>query len=508
MQPLPLFSKRKDRLHRWVGNVLAAIFIAFFLRTFLVAPYRAETDAAAPEIPRGSHFFVWKLTHDFEPGDLIAYRQGSWASVGRVVRNEDGNIWVNKNGDADALVPRKHIIGKVISIYWRASDSTQSTPGFYIGQSSFPYGDSIEITSVERSKNQMTVKGRYNLVSADSARLALHITSTNNSFAPEDPKQSVQISKWSGIFELTHSHVVPGLPHVNLYSPDGNPFAEIYFGTKAEALEEGKMDLHVPDASAETWSPPLAPGEKPDVQKIRDEIKTLMEQNNYEEALQRQIWYFNHSLQSGEVNPVRLSFGIMNWSELGRRYPKAKQALVEIRDRDVREFSEGRGYSELFLEIQSLDRELQDDGATLALFKTIYQQDKQLAGQCYGYAENLLIQNGDYDLCLKCIGDPQAHFESFRRGFEMQKESQERLAEVRKQFPPPATPLPRGFFTPPDLGQLATNHFVEQGCKLVEILVGTDHRADAEKIRDEAVSVLDDPRLKSAVTDAEKKIVK
>ena len=259
-------------------------------------------------------------------------------------------------------------------------------------------------------------------------------------------------------------------------------------------------------AAAETWSPTLAPGEKPDLQKIRDEIKTLMEQNQYEAALQRQIWYFNHALQYGEINPIRVSFGIMNWGELGRRYPKAKQALVEIRDRDAQEFLAGRGYAELFLEIQSLNRELQDDDATIALFKTIYhQQDKQLASQCYYYVEDALMQKGEYALCLDCLGDPQVNFESARRGFEMAIESQKRLADIRKQYPEPA-PRFASAFRPPDMAQLATNNFVSRVCKLVEILVATGHQAGAEKIRDQAVTVLDDARLKSAVSDVEQKI--
>jgi serine/threonine protein kinase len=379
---------------------------------------------------------------------------------------------------------------------------------FYIGQTNFPLGDSIEITSLVRTKDRLMAKGHYHLVSADSARLALYITTTNDIGVLTDSRQQMQISKGSGDFELVHTHLVPGLPHVSMYA-DGNPFAGIYFGNQDEAVEESKLDLghyQMPDA-AETWSPALAPGEKPDVQKIRDEIKTLMEQNDYEGALQRQLWYFIHAVQFGEINPVRLSFGIMNWHELGQRYPKAKQALIEIRDRDVREFSAGRGYAELFLEVQSLNRELHDDEATLALFKEIYQQDKQLAQPCYYYVQDSLMQNGDYDLCLKCIGDPQEHFESFQRSFEMQIENQQRMAEMRKKYPMPIPPF-AGAFRSPDMGQMATNNFVGQVCKLVEILVATGHKDGAEKIRDEAIGVLDDARLKSAVGDAEEKVRK
>jgi tetratricopeptide (TPR) repeat protein len=120
-----------------------------------------------------------------------------------------------------------------------------STTNFYVGQTNFPNGDVIEITSVVRNETQMVVKGRYNLVSHENAQLALYITSTNNSSSPDDPEQSMQISKGSGDFELIHSHVFPGLPHVNMYPMGGGgPFAELYFGTKAEALEENKLNLN------------------------------------------------------------------------------------------------------------------------------------------------------------------------------------------------------------------------------------------------------------------------
>ncbi len=50
----------------------------------------------------------------------------------------------------------------------------------FIGQKYFPGGDSIEIKSVERSTDSMVVKGQYNLVSQDSALLALYITATKS----------------------------------------------------------------------------------------------------------------------------------------------------------------------------------------------------------------------------------------------------------------------------------------------------------------------------------------
>ena len=116
---------------------------------------------------------------------------------------------------------------------------TSSIKSDYIGQSDFPKGDSIEITSVKRSTNRMVVKGHYNLVSTDQAELALYITTSTDIRVPEDSQQRMEISKGRGDFELTHSHLIPGLPHVSMYA-DGEPIAALYFGTKAEALEESK----------------------------------------------------------------------------------------------------------------------------------------------------------------------------------------------------------------------------------------------------------------------------
>ena len=243
-------------------------------------------------------------------------------------------------------------------------------------------------------------------------------------------------------------------------------------------------------ATVQAWSPKLAPGEKPDLAKIRDEIQTLMNAGSYEAALQRQVWYFNHALEYGESNPVRLSFGIMNWGELARRYPPARQALVEIRDRDVRQFANGGGYFELFSEVENINRELGDEDSTYALFKSIEQRDPQLAQQCYGYAENLLVEKGEYALCLKYIGDPQGRFDFIRSVRERMNEildrtSQNNQARMRKQ---------------------ANDSFVNDTRRLVEILVGSGHTDEAQKIQSEAVAVLNDPRLQSAVGDAEEKV--
>jgi hypothetical protein len=243
-------------------------------------------------------------------------------------------------------------------------------------------------------------------------------------------------------------------------------------------------------ASAETWKPETLPNGKVDLNQVRDEIQARMNAQDYEGALQRQIWYFSHALEHGEVNPIRLSFGIMHWGELGRRYPKARQALVEIRDQRVGEFERGGGYSELFSEVQNVNRELGEPSATATLFRSIERRDPQLARQCYPYAESVLVEQGDYTSCLKYLGDPQARFAFLRDARERTMGMLDRMptanqANKRKQ---------------------ANDTFVNECRKLVEILVGIGRTPEAQTLANQAIAVLNDPRLQSAVADAEGRV--
>ncbi len=171
----------------------------------------------------------------------------------------------------------------------------------------------------------------------------------------------------------------------------------------------------------------------------------------------------------------------------------------------------------MFQEVDAINRELQDDEATYALFKTVYATDKRLARQCYFIVEARLTEKGEYQLCLSCIGDPQARFNLIRQGFEADQANVKRLAEQRQELARQTTESgpkdgsPKAWF-PPDTSEMlkknADDRFVRSVGQLVEILVGTGHRSEAEEIRDQAASILDDPRVKSAVDDAEKKVRK
>jgi len=280
------------------------------------------------------------------------------------------------------------------------------------------------------------------------------------------------------------------------------------------------LGVHIatnPPASVETWTPTVAPGEKPDLQKILNEADDLMKHGQYEESLGRHIWLQCHQIEYG--GSYQNTSAIISWVELGRRYPKAKQALLEIRDSEAREFAEGRGYSDLFGDIQSINHQLQDDDATYDLFNAIRKGDPQLADQCRFYAASVMFSKGEYQWCYDTMGNPQSLLSSAKGNFdreigmykqsaENQERSRQQMAEFHRQHGMTNLPAPSYPDTSEMMFSSATNRFVSAVTMEIEVLLGTGHPTEAGQIRDQALAMMPDPRLESAITDAQARIQK
>ena len=231
-------------------------------------------------------------------------------------------------------------------------------------------------------------------------------------------------------------------------------------------------------ASTESWSPAAAPGENPDPNKVLEEAGELMGRGEFEQALQRQIWYHNHAAEiQPSLSAVRRSFGLSAWLELSRRYPKAKQALIETRDNKARELAEGRGHSDLFADVVSINYYLQEEAATSALFKRIHQVDPGLARQCVHYAKEALVKNREYQLCLDYLPDVPAQFDRVRQQWNQEK-ARAGTQQDAQQFT-----------------RLADQRFVKNTRQWMEILNGVGRKAEAESIRVQAAAMVDDPQL-------------
>jgi len=111
-----------------------AVIIAGVIRTVLIEPFRAATNAAAPEIPKGSHMLVWKIATQFSRGDLIAYHYQGVVCVGRIKHVHGDQFTVAHYNRPDVIISSGAVVGRVVSVYWRApmpaeSDAAATTFG-------------------------------------------------------------------------------------------------------------------------------------------------------------------------------------------------------------------------------------------------------------------------------------------------------------------------------------------------------------------------------------------
>jgi len=264
----------------------------------------------------------------------------------------------------------------------------------------------------------------------------------------------------------------------------------------------------------------------------------LSEKGQYAEALELYRGVYKQGRSSRNLSSFNLI--LPGWVALGGKYPPAREALLGMRNRDMNDFTAGRGSSELFQEVVYLNSALPDEAATVDLFKSLDQSDPALARGCYGMVQAILVQRCEYVLCWKYLGDFDGSFLACRDAYDSQRtlaalqaRRSQRMAEHwAATNPKNIRPQPSYLATTNDLrmaGQLANMHqkpvqphmlffpnssewmskmaadrFVQQGCELIEILAGSGHKVEAERIRDQALALLDDPQFRSATARAEK----
>ncbi|PAW73941.1 MAG: hypothetical protein B9S33_22285, partial [Pedosphaera sp. Tous-C6FEB] len=115
-------ATRTESWKRKLGrSIVPAIAVALLLRTFVIQTFWSVTDATAPEIPSGSLVLVWKPTRTFAAGELIAYVENGRVNLGRIDKPSREAVFVKRNDSEPTSVLHSAIVGKVMSVLWRAS---------------------------------------------------------------------------------------------------------------------------------------------------------------------------------------------------------------------------------------------------------------------------------------------------------------------------------------------------------------------------------------------------
>lgn len=218
----------------------------------------------------------------------------------------------------------------------------------------------------------------------------------------------------------------------------------------------------------------------PDPEAVLGEARRLAAGGQHEEALEKFIWFHEHALETKKwLYGVRLSFALSDWVKLGKRYPKALQALKGIRDRDAAKLLRGEGGAETFHDIQAINDALGEASQTLPFFRRLAEAQPDLATKCWKICESTAIGSGEYALGRQFIKDPDARFLAAKS--KLEKDSSSAGVGSRDD---------------------ALEYFADDVCALVEILAGNGEDDLAEKFEAAAIAVAKDRRVEVAVKHA------
>jgi len=215
----------------------------------------------------------------------------------------------------------------------------------------------------------------------------------------------------------------------------------------------------------------------------------MVRQGKHKEALERFVWFHDHALEHDPaMYGVRLSFALSYWKALGDIYPPAKQALIETRDRKTHQIKKSDGNAALFHDVASLNKTLGEESKTIELFEYLDKENPTLAKQCWNVAKDDVISAKRFDLVRKYLGNPVREF-----------------TRVKAMYDQNTT-----LYDNPQIGgahfkAYCEDHFVEESLRLIEVAVALGDQRAAKEIQKKALAVVDDYRLRDAITTEKKK---
>lgn len=182
-----------------------------------------------------------------------------------------------------------------------------------------------------------------------------------------------------------------------------------------------------------------------DMQKYLQETVQIAQEGNYQEALERHVWFHNYALEhQPSMTGVRLSFALMYWTELGRKYPPALEKLKEIRDEKEKILVDGDGSFALFHDVSGINRALKEDQRTIELFKKVESTNPAQIDRLWIVAKDLAFAQKEYDLINRHIKDVAQEYRNaysdYLRDYSMFK-NDDHMKWVRDRFQKEANQL-------------------------------------------------------------------
>ncbi len=215
----------------------------------------------------------------------------------------------------------------------------------------------------------------------------------------------------------------------------------------------------------------------------------LINMGEYEEALERTIWFHDHALEHDKsMSGVRLSFALSDWYELGKKYPPALVALKNIRDKNKNILLSGNGTFQNFMDLSSFNETLGEEKKTLEVFLFLDKNHPEQAKRYYHVIDDYLIENQEFELCSKYISDAIYDFERLRHKRELSISFSRTTPEMKNEL----RDIDDKFYTEGVLG-------------LIKILMASDRESEAKEVQKRALAYYDNQAIRDAIQNSPNK---
>lgn len=255
-----------------------------------------------------------------------------------------------------------------------------------------------------------------------------------------------------------------------------NLASEQYERLVREFPDQGKLvELSQKYASLSSWRPAA----EPDPQKILEEAKADAAAGRYADALTKHVWYFENA---SKYKSYLSSFSnALEWVQLGVLYPPALTKLNAVRDDIERSLREGEAWRDAFkpfTNLQQINRELEENEKTLALFLWLHKNRPSAAKQAWFAARSLLIEAKEYAICGNYIS--ASWYDTVLNSYQ-----------ISKGYDGKGIPT-----------EHSENHFRTETSILVALLVLNNRTAEADQIIQKALNEVNDPDFKAMLDTA------
>lgn len=108
-------SRFKRFVRQTVLTLGVALVCAFGIKAAVAESFVVQTDAVAPEVPKGARLIVYKLASEYRVGDIVLYKSNGKNYVGRVANIlPNDQLTIERNDEPDAKLAASELVGRCV----------------------------------------------------------------------------------------------------------------------------------------------------------------------------------------------------------------------------------------------------------------------------------------------------------------------------------------------------------------------------------------------------------